>query len=373
MKKGRSQIIALDVDDVLFDCLRMAVEEAQERGCDVTFDQITDYHFGNLPKATGKLLLEIMQEPDFYLRQAVFPGAIEMVDELLVAGHEVIIASAVFPKLMSFRSRKLLNAFSNLNPRNIMLGARKDLLHVDFLLDDCLDNIRTSPAKYPVLFTRPWNMEGKDFMRVSTYQEFIQLVEDVSLAPEQSRPSLAKAGRPGLLCLVGPSASGKSFICDELVRNPIFKKVRAVTTRKPRPGEETAGEYVFATEAEFGAYLERGDLVESTVYNGCRYGITKNEIEQIWHEGRIAIKPVDISGALACKKAYGDRCATVFVRRSKEDIVSALLERNVPNSDKAGRLLSLDAEMGNESFCDWTVSNNGTLDYAVQQILKIVE
>ena len=113
--------------------------------------------------------------------------------------------------------------------------------------------------------------------------------------------------------------------------------------------------------------------MESTVYNGCRYGITRNEIEQIWHEGRIAIKPVDISGALACKKVYGDRCATVFVRRSKEDIVSALLERNVPNSDKAGRLLSLDAEMNHESLCDWTVSNNGTLDYAVQQILKIVE
>lgn len=373
MKKGRSQIIALDVDDVLFDCLRMAVEEAQKRGCDVSFDQITDYHFGNLPRETGELLLEIMQEPDFYLQQTAFPGAIDMVNELLAAGHEVIIASAVFPKLMSFRSKKLLHVLPNLNPRNIMLGARKDLLHVDFLLDDCLDNIQSSPAKYPVLFTQPWNTEGRDFMRVSAYQEFIQLVEAVSLAPEQSRPSLSKAGRPGLLCLVGPSASGKSFICDELVRNPIFEKVRAVTTRSPRPGEETAGEYVFATEAEFGGYLERGDLVESTVYNGCRYGITRNEIEEIWHKGKIAIKPVDISGALACKKVYGDRCATVFVRRSKEDIVSALLERDVPNSDKAGRLLSLDAEMGNESLCDWTVSNNGTLDYAVQQILKIVE
>ena len=31
---------------------------------------------------------------------------------------------------------------------------------MDFLLDDCLDNIQTSPAKYPVLFTQPWNMEG---------------------------------------------------------------------------------------------------------------------------------------------------------------------------------------------------------------------
>ena len=161
MKKGRPQIIALDVDDVLFDCLRMAVEEARRRGCDVTFDQITDYHFSNLPKETGELLLEIMQEPDFYLEQTAFPGAIDMVNELLAAGHEVVIASAVFPKLMSFRSKKLLHVLPNLNPRNIMLGARKDLLHVDFLLDDCLDNVQTSPAKYPVLFTQPWNIEGR--------------------------------------------------------------------------------------------------------------------------------------------------------------------------------------------------------------------
>ena len=72
MKKGRPQIIALDVDDVLFDCLRKAVGEAQKRGCDITFGQITDYHFGNLPKKTGELLLEIMQEPDFYLQQTAF-------------------------------------------------------------------------------------------------------------------------------------------------------------------------------------------------------------------------------------------------------------------------------------------------------------
>lgn len=373
MRIGRKLVIALDVDDVLFICLARAVKEAQRRGCDVEYEQIIDYYFKNLPAETGELLLKIMQEPRFYQDQEVLPGAVEMVDELLAAGHEVIIASAVFPKLMGYRSEMLLSIFPKLNPRNIMLGARKDLLHVDFLLDDHLDNIKTSPAKYPVLFTQPWNKDAQDFLRVSSYREFIQLVEAVSLAPEKEKRSLIKAGRPGILCLVGPSASGKSFICDELVRNPMFRKVRAMATRKPRPGDMAANEYVFVNEENFLQHLASGELVESTVYNGQRYGIAKEEIEQIWHDGRIAIKPVDISGAPACKKAYGDRCATVFVRRSKEDIVNALLERDCPNADKAGRLLSLDAEMGNESLCDWTVSNNGTLDYAVQQILKIVE
>lgn len=85
----------------------------------------------------------------------------------------------------------------------------------------------------------------------------------------------------------------------------------------------------------------------------------KQEIEAIWAEGRIAIKPVDIHGAMACKAAYGDQCVSVFVRRSKEDIVLALLERDISNEDKTRRLMTLDQEMENERLCDWTVSNNG--------------
>ena len=42
-----------------------------------------------------------------------------------------------------------------------------------------------------------------------------------------------------MICLVGPSASGKSFICDELVKNPLFRKVKALTTRPPRLTDPT--------------------------------------------------------------------------------------------------------------------------------------
>ena len=109
-----------------------------------------------------------------------------------------------------------------------------------------------------------------------------------------------------------------------------------------------------------------------SVYAGYRYGISKDEIQKIWMDGRIAIKPVDIHGAMACKSVYEDRCVTVFVRRNKEDIVAALLERDVPTDDKVRRLMTLDKEMENEQICDWTVSNNGSLEHAIQQILRII-
>lgn len=372
MKIGKSQTIALDVDDVLFDCLRKMTEEALKIGIQVKYEDLVDYHFKNFPDEVAAKFLDIMKQPEFYQSQVPFPGAREMIDELLDAGHEVVIASAVPPQMMGYRSELLLQVFPRLNPRNIMLGARKDLLHVDFLLDDAMHNISTSPAKHPVVFTRPWNLHAEDCLRVSSYADFIHLVEAVSLAPSIEETHLNQVGRPGLLCLVGPSASGKSFICDEVVRNPFFRKVRAVTTRKPRPGEMALNEYRFVSEKEFAEFAEQGALVEQTVYAGSLYGITKEEIENIWHSGQIAIKPVDINGALACKRAYGDRCVTVFIRRNREDVIKALLDREMPNDDKAKRLMTLNAEYDNESLCDWTVSNNDSLENAVKQIMRIV-
>ena len=34
--------------------------------------------------------------------------------------------------------------------------------------------------------------------------------------------------------------------------------------------------------------------------------------------------------------------------------------------------MTLDQEMENERLCDWTVSNNGSLDHAIRQIMRIV-
>lgn len=371
MKLGKKQIIALDVDDVLFACIPKMLREAETYGVCVDYDEVTEYNFTNFYAPVRDLFMNIMSKPQFYQTQTPFAGAVDMVNELLDAGHEVIIASAVPPMLMSYRSELLLKVFPRLKPQNIMLGARKDLLHVDFLLDDAPHNVTASPAKYPVLFNRPWNAKEQNFLRVSSYREFLQMVEAVSLAPSSAENHLKQAGRPGLLCLVGPSASGKSFISDELIRNPLFRKVRAVTTRKPREGENES-EYLFVDDAVFEQYVKKNSLVEHTTYQGCKYGILKQEIESIWKDGRIAIKPVDIHGATACKSAYGDRCMTIFIRRSKKDVIKALLERNTPAEDTAKRILTLDAEYDNEALCDWTVFNNGSLDNAVQQIMRLV-
>lgn len=139
-------------------------------------------------------------------------------------------------------------------------------------------------TKYPVVFSQSWNMPEEGYLRVSSYDEFIRLVEAASLAPTVEIPKMNSAGHTGMICLVGPSASGKSFICDEQVKNPLFRKARALTTRTPRPDGVDAEDYIFVTEQEFLDAIDRGGLVEHTVYASHRYGIAKSEIQEIWHE-----------------------------------------------------------------------------------------
>lgn len=372
MKKGRKLTIALDWDNVLAPCTELACHRMTQRGIPIDVNEVTMYSFANFPEEMANSLMSIFKEPDFYDGQGLYPGAFEMVEELLDAGHEVVIASAMPPEQMGIRGKQIRSLLPGIKESNVMLGSRKDLLHVDFLLDDADYNISSSPAKYPVLFTCPWNKSMEGFLRANSYREFVKLVEAVSLAPAADETKLGAAGHPGMICLVGPSASGKSFICDELVRNPLFRKVKALTTRPPRPDGSDAEEYRFVTEQEFEDAIKAGMLVEHTVYAGHSYAIAKQEIESIWAEGRIAIKPVDIHGAMACKAAYGEQCVSVFVRRSKEDIIAALLERDIPNEEKTRRLLTLEQEMDNERLCDWTVSNNGSLNHAIRQIMRIV-
>lgn len=81
---------------------------------------------------------------------------------------------------------------------------------------------------------------------------------------------MGKIGHPGIICLVGRSASGKSFICDELERNPLFKKVRAMTDRAPRSNEVQGKEYLFVSQEEFRRTEGSGKLLESTPCAGHR-------------------------------------------------------------------------------------------------------
>jgi guanylate kinase len=192
--------IGLDADDVLFECIApVIITVNRELGTDFKFHDCKSWNFDYFPEQVREAIYSILNTNELYESQRLYDGAVKMVDALLDRGHDVIFASAIGPEFMSIRARRLMEAFPRVPKQNIMLGARKDLLSLDVLLDDAMHNIEASMARYPVLFRKPWNRpSGKMPLSVSSYDEFIALVDRIAATPslEESlswRAALAKA------------------------------------------------------------------------------------------------------------------------------------------------------------------------------------
>ena len=169
---------------------------------------------------------------------------------------------------MSARALRLQRDFPEIPAENILLGTRKDLVRLDILLDDGAHNISHSPATYPVLFRKPWNTHLSGLLSVNAYDDFLHLVEMLRVASATSRPDLSHGG---VVCLVGPTGSGKNEITSELIRRHGMEKPVSATTRPRREGE-TAADYRFLTEEQFRTEAEAGQFLETTVYSGYHFG-----------------------------------------------------------------------------------------------------
>ena len=73
---------------------------------------------------------------------------------------------------------------------NILIGARKDLLNADMMLDDAPQNLDGANTRYPVLFRQPWNYGKTGLLSVSTYAEFLTLVSLRTMTLMKSRKLL---------------------------------------------------------------------------------------------------------------------------------------------------------------------------------------
>ncbi len=349
MKKYRLRI-GLDVDDILYDCNAFALERLnREENLDPPLT-IYDIRSWGPGKAPLDKRLAYFSDPEFVASQPMFPGAAEFVRKLSAVA-DVFFVTAVPPACMSARALRLQQDFPEVPAERILIGTRKDMVSLDILLDDGAHNIIRTPATYPVLFRKPWNTHLSGLLSVNSYDDFFHLVEIIRHAYVAEDPDLKNGG---VVCLVGPTGSGKNAIAKVLSDEYGMGKPATATTRPRRAGEEDSN-YHFLTEEAFIKEVQSGKFLETTVYSGHHFGTSAAEIDRIVDAGRCAVIPIDICGALTLKNHYRTRAILVFLRRKRYGVIRDIVSKELSPDDMTCRILSLDDEYRNEELCDLTV------------------
>lgn len=362
MKKYRLRI-GLDVDDTLYECNEYALRLLRRRyGERPELDINTIRGWGKLNSPADERL-RYFGDPDFVRNQPIYPDAQDFVRALAEIA-DVFFVTAVPPDCMSARAERLRADFPEVPANNIIIGTRKDVIHLDILLDDAAHNIFTTPATYPVLMRRPWNNDLSGLLSVNAYADFLQLVHIIGNSFAEKAPNLRTGG---VLCLVGPTGTGKTDIAQKLVADERFFKPVTTTTR-PRQPYEPHSAYRFVTAAQFLHERNDGKYVETTVYGSHYFGTTMDEFEPRISTGKIAVTPIDICGALTLKNIYGSRAILVFTSADKQTIYRNILARATTDDDKVHRLMAVDYEMRNEELCDLTLRLEDGLDACVDAI-----
>ena len=360
---------ALDIDDLLMECVSYAIRLANEK---YRFDPpLSIYEVEHWGKQDTRVdvIFEFFKDPEFYRTQPAIKGAKEFVRKLSQM-TEVFVSTAIPPEFMGIRAHRIMEEFPDIPADHIYMGSRKDKIQVDILFDDAMHNILSSSAKYPILMRRPWNQEATGMLAVNTYDEFLKLVEVIADS-YSIRPGKFSLEEPTIVVLVGPSGSGKSKIAAQVLdKTDRYEKLVSYTTNDPTAVEKNQWYYYVPLET-FRQMCDSGEMFQSTMYAGHGYGSRKSDVEKILAEGKHVLTTMDICGAMSLKTNFKN-VITIYIKRDRKALMASILKKNSSVEDKVNRLIAIDAEKQNADICDYVVKFD-TYDEAVEQICGILE
>lgn len=366
MSKRFRMSTALDIDDLLMECIPYAIKLANDK-----------YHFN--PPITihevdkwGKLgtradvIFEFFNDPEFFKTQPVIEGAKEFVRKLSKM-TEIFVSTSIAPKFMGIRAERILQEFPEIPAEHIYMGSRKDKINVDILFDDGMHNIFNSSAAYPVLMRRPWNQNATGMLAVNTYDEFLKLVEVITNSYSLVEGKLIE---PGIVVLVGPTGAGKTKLAKMLLeRFDNFDKLTSYTT-KDKSTIKANDWYTYISKKEFIKMSDEKEFLQSTMYAGQGYGSKRIDVENILAKGKNVLTAMDICGAMSLKTNFKN-VVTIYIKRDKKTLIEKILEKNCSNTDKVNRIIAIDHEKRNEEICDYVIRNNN-YEEALSEIINVL-
>jgi 5'(3')-deoxyribonucleotidase len=178
-------LICCDLDDTIFDLmtpwLNLYYIPSKHR---LYKEDITEWDLQKFVKPEFKeVIYKIGADPKIYNKVKPISGALESYNYLKNKKnkqgdnlYDIVFATHSFIGCEGRKYQCLLDNGFDVDQKNYIEIYRKNLLNVDFIVDDRIDNVRDTPG-VGILFTAPWNKNIDWFPRANNWEDVINIIE----------------------------------------------------------------------------------------------------------------------------------------------------------------------------------------------------
>lgn len=141
---------------------------------------------------------------------------------------------------------------------------------------------------------------------------------------------------PILVTLTGGTASGKTFLLNYIRETAKLPCLVSTTTRKPRAGEVEGVDYFFISDERSREIEAANGFAELAIYNGTRYGVTKEEFFSKLNKGLafLIVEPSGIDHYVQPAKNVGAKHLKYFIHTPQDLVLQRFKLRMVADIDK---------------------------------------
>lgn len=178
--------VACDVDEVINNMIDKAIELYNNRyGAELTKDMFVEYDiYKCLPFEEAEAFIDLFLQEELWDSVEPVNDAQWGLKYLVNNGFEVYLATATHYGNFQRKVDWIEKYFPFIDKKNIICIHNKSLLDVDFIIDDCAENLINCKWPHRILVDRPWNQQPRygayHLYRTYDWHETIDIITTIA-------------------------------------------------------------------------------------------------------------------------------------------------------------------------------------------------